>query len=191
MQHSAYLAFIEQLDALINIDINIDEKTGALELKSLKIEGEAYDAWAKVHDAIEANLGPDGKYSDIKAMGSKAAENVARLAAIFCFVEKCSYISVEHIERSGRVINWYLTCASLRLREATNNTEQLEAKALLEWIIAQGGHINAKSFKSLPSKYRSARVARSRLELLVKMGYLKVTELNRNQEPSNWQVLSG
>lgn len=58
---------------------------------------------------VEAGLKPQDQWVDIVDFASKAAENTARLAALFHLFEgRHGDISVEHTENSIEIINWHL-----------------------------------------------------------------------------------
>lgn len=47
----------------------------------------AHAAWVRLHDLVERGLGTGGDYQTVRDVAAKAAENVARMAALFHVVE--------------------------------------------------------------------------------------------------------
>lgn len=61
------------------------------------------------YNCIEYELNPWGFLSDIRDFGSKAADNMARIAALFHYFSKQDGdISVETVDRAAEVMKWYL-----------------------------------------------------------------------------------
>lgn len=176
------------LDELIRRPLDIEEKTGELQPRVAKIEGEAFIAWCKIHDGVESQLTRDGQLSDIQAFASKAAENVARIAAVLATVEGFDHPQVEHVERAGRLAAYYLSSMSSRTQEAHQDQQAMVAGELLEWIKANGGEIRAADFKHLHRDYRSAKKARALLTLLVDMGHLEISASNHHGSPNAWRI---
>lgn len=65
--------------------------------------------WTQAYNCIEYELNPWGFLSDIRDFGSKAADNMARIAALFHYFSKQDGdISVETVDRAAEVMKWYL-----------------------------------------------------------------------------------
>lgn len=165
------------------------KETGELDLQTLVISDKAYSAWVALHDAIEKQLGKNGHYADIRAFGSKTAEQAGRIAGVLAFVEGGD-ITFDHIGRAGRLVQYYLESMRIRTSDAVQDQEAIQARQLLEWITERGGSLEADGFKNLPSTLRSAKKARSLLGLLVSMGHLTVLETSGPKDkPCRWGVV--
>ena len=68
----------ELLDAPLSTDVQ-----GGLTPVVLDLSAAAHAAWVCLHDRIEEQLGAGGAYHAVRDVAAKAAENVARLAALF------------------------------------------------------------------------------------------------------------
>lgn len=176
------------LAELIRRPLEVDDKTGELQPRIAKIEGEALTAWSQLHDGIEMQLASDGKLTDIQAFSSKAAENAARIAAVLATVEGYENPQVEHIERAGRLMTYYLASMSARTQEAQQDQQELAANDLLKWVQENGGEIKARNFSSLPSFCRSAKKARALLTLLIDTGHMEISASNQHGRPSAWRI---
>ncbi|HHN4207328.1 YfjI family protein [Pseudomonas aeruginosa] len=107
---------------------------GELSPATLHLTPEALCAWSIEHDAIEAQLGRNGDFLEIKATAAKAGENLLRIAGVLAVVEDASPIGVTLIERATQLIRWYLDEA-LRLIAPIKSDPQLsKAQQLLEWL---------------------------------------------------------
>ncbi len=79
------------------------------ERKLLELSPGARSALNWFANEVEADLGPGRYLSDVTGSGSKAAEQVARLAALFHHFEGCEGpISEEMVRRAIDIIAWYL-----------------------------------------------------------------------------------
>lgn len=105
--------------------------------KLLAFDSRARDRWVAFFNEVEANLGPSGgRLHPIKDFAAKAAEHVARLAAIFEIAQGDSEtISQDSVERAIDVVSWYLG-EFFRLFGKTNaeNCIQQHADNILSWV---------------------------------------------------------
>lgn len=53
--------------------------------------------WIDLHDAVEAQLGEFGELANVRPSGSKAADNLLRVAGILAVVEESSVVEVEDV----------------------------------------------------------------------------------------------
>lgn len=82
---------------------------GALQLSPLSLSPLARRRWIDLHDAIEAQLGEFGELASVRPSGSKAADNLLRVAGILAVVEDSGVVEVDHIQRASALIGYYLT----------------------------------------------------------------------------------
>jgi len=68
--------------ALLDTPAPINE-AGELAPQLLELAPDARAAWVALHDFVEAELRDGGDLADVKDVASKAADNAARLAALF------------------------------------------------------------------------------------------------------------
>lgn len=180
----------ERITQLLNHPATVDEKTGELILNVSILNDDVLDLWCVLHDAIEDQIRADGKYSDVKAFASKAAENAGRIAAILAFVEGYEHPTVDHIKRAGVLISYYLESMAIRTMDAQEDADSLLARELLSWITNHGNKLSSTDFKKLPSSLRRSSIARKILAFLVTSGHLHVSETNsRTKMPSVWEII--
>ena len=67
--------------------------------------------WVGFHDEVEYELGARGKFRGMRDVAAKAAESVARLAALFHALEHgaAGTIRAKEIAAAGRIVAWHLT----------------------------------------------------------------------------------
>ncbi|SOC56486.1 Protein of unknown function [Chromohalobacter canadensis] len=186
-QDPAILRYWETLASLIREPLHTDEN-GALSPRLASIDGAAFESWARLHDSIEWQLSPEGRFRDVQAFASKAADNAARIATVLAVVEGEANPTPQHIERAGRLMAYYLESMAIRTAEARQDSQELQARDLLEWIKGHGGELHARDFKRLSSEYRSASKARALLSFLVDTGHVQIASSNQNGKPTGWRV---
>jgi hypothetical protein len=180
----------KRIAELLQLPIKINQESGELELTTMEIKGDALNVWAALHDRIEKQIAPGGLYSEIKPFASKAAENAARIASVLAYIERYEQPSVEHVERSEKLIMYYLESMAIRTKEALNDMDALLARDLFEWIKTNGGRLTSNDFKRLsPPSIRPAKKARKILSFLVESGNLRISEYNsRTSQPNVWEI---
>ena len=130
-------AFIKRTSELLNTILTIDDETGALQPVTLKLSSKAKDAWIRFYNDTEIELRSGGELTDIKDVTSKAADNVARLAALFHVYEYgiTGTISEAHIISAGYVMAWHLM-ESRRFFGEISLPKELRNTVLLDnWLI--------------------------------------------------------
>ncbi|HCR96867.1 MAG: YfjI family protein [Halomonas sp.] len=178
----------QSLSETIRTPLDVDDQTGELRLRMAKIEGDAFTAWCALHDSIEHHLSSNGRFIEVKAFASKAADNAARIAAVLALVEGHDSPQREHIERAGKLMAYYLESMAVRTAEAQQDMQEVKARELLEWITDHGGELHAGDFKRLPNAYRSASKARPLLTFLMDMGHIEISATNHHGKPSAWRI---
>lgn len=100
--------FNDRVIELIDRPLRLNE--GGLDPIVLRLSTEASDLWIDFYNDIEHKLRADGKYSMIRDVAGKAAENIARVAALFeCW--KTNYpaeVSVESVLNAAILVKWHL-----------------------------------------------------------------------------------
>lgn len=186
----AITRFWDAIAELIRQPLPTDD-AGELEPETLHITGPAYDAWVAVHDAIEEQLSAHGELAVIKEFAAKAADNVARIAAILSYVETRSDPTPEHVNRAAELMQYYLQTMIQRTQEAAQSTAEHEAGELADWIRQNGGELHADNFNKLPAAYRKAKKARALMALLVDYGHAFIEVNGPNGKPRAWKLREG
>ncbi|WP_176761455.1 DUF3987 domain-containing protein [Billgrantia gudaonensis] len=192
VEHEAAVGhYWQALTELVNRPLDIEQETGEIRPRMAKIEGASYQAWAAFHDRVERDLGESGRLSLVQGFASKAADNAARIAAIFAHLEGELHPQVEHIERGAALMGYYLESMAIHTDTAQQDQRELQARDVLEAIRDKfGGRLSAQDFNRLPNPYRSAGKVRPLLALLVETGHLEVCAVNAQQKPRAWRVCS-
>lgn len=122
--------YIEVMGNLINKALSNEN------LRMIELSDNAMSLWIEAHDDIERKLGQNGEFADIKATGSKAADNILRIAGVLSLVEnpETKIIKEEHMF-NAITLGAYYQYEALRL--TTENKLNLvlpRAQYLLDWL---------------------------------------------------------
>ena len=107
---------------------------GALRLSPLSLSPLARRRWIDLHDAIEAQLGEFGELASVRPSGSKAADNLLRVAGNLAVVEESSVVEVDHIQRASAVVGYYLSEIQRLTEQEPVCRVKEEADRLLRWL---------------------------------------------------------
>ncbi|MBD8789880.1 DUF3987 domain-containing protein [Pseudomonas syringae] len=110
---------------------------GALQLSPLTLSPLARRRWIDLHDAIEAQLGEFGELASVRPSGSKAADNLLRVAGILAVVEESGVVEVDHIQRASALVGYYLTEIQRLTEQEPVCRVKEEADRLLRWLQAK------------------------------------------------------
>lgn len=136
---AAIARFTDQITRLLQDDsLQSVIEGGELKPKTLLMSDEANKLWVGHHNRIESMLSPAGELASIRDVASKAAENTARLAALFHAIEGGGgdTIGRDSVHKASIVIAWYLTESHRFFGGISLPEDMQEAQALDEWLIA-------------------------------------------------------
>ncbi len=131
----ALAAFNNRLTAILDRQAPVDAD-GILTPAMLTLSPEAKTLWIAFHDEIEGLLGTGGELYDLRDVGSKAADNVVRLAALFhVFAGSIGPIDADCVESAMQVITWHLLEAKRFLGELAMSPELANPMRLEAWML--------------------------------------------------------
>jgi hypothetical protein len=131
----ALAAFNNRLTAILDRAAPVNDD-GILTPSMLTLAPDAKIAWVQIHDAIELNLACGGDLYDLRDVGSKAADNVVRMAALFhVFAGNIGPIDLGCVESAGRIVIWHLTEAKRFLGELAMPKEVSNPMRLETWML--------------------------------------------------------
>lgn len=136
-EHWPHLAkFHRRLGAFLDLPLPIDEK-GELSPTVLELSSEAKAAWVAFHDEVEEELRPGRDMADAKDVASKAADNAARLAALFHLFENGTdgTIGQDHMQAAASLVTWHLYEARRFMGEIALPVEINNALRLNDWLL--------------------------------------------------------
>lgn len=144
----ALTAFHQRCQLILQVPMNVDA-SGTLLTTMLTLSPEAKHLWAGFHDEVEEELGSGRDYFDVQDVGSKIAEQAARLAACFHVFDLVvgSVIGDRHMLKAIQVARWYLR-ESLRIHRLTTVAEVVQHAEKLEQFLVR--ELTGKNIYILP-----------------------------------------
>ncbi|MGO8778934.1 MAG: DUF3987 domain-containing protein [Rhodomicrobium sp.] len=132
----ALSAFERRLIALLESTKQLDEN-GMLQLSMLTLDEAAEAQWTALYDRIELDLAEGRRYYDVRDVAAKAADNIARLAALFHLFEHGPHgrISAATIDAAGLIVLWHLNEARRFFGDFARPAEFVAARELEEWLL--------------------------------------------------------
>ena len=125
--------FHRRLGTLLDNPLAFNEN-GELAPVMLELSPDAKKVWVAFHDDVEAELRPGRDMAETKDVASKAADNAARLAALFHLFENGieGAIGPDHMKSAAAVAGWHLYEArrfmgEIALDAGVNNAVKLDA----------------------------------------------------------------
>jgi putative DNA primase/helicase len=127
-------AFRERITALLNFPLSFDE-SGHLSIPVIALNPSAKDSWIAFHNEVESMLVDGQMLADIRDVGSKAADNAARLACLFQIFESgVTKVGVVAMENAIRIVRWHLKEARRFLLHMEQAEELVDAERLRQWL---------------------------------------------------------
>ncbi len=167
------------VSALLEQGLPFDQ--GTLAPAALEMSDAAHRLWVEFHDEVERGLAPGGELSAVRDVASKAAEQAARLAAIFHVIEQGAegLITVESLERAVAVAGWHLLEARRVFGEQDLPAEVKAAQKLETWLLANhdGRKVPLQRIRQYgPSAVRRKDDLWAALELLADHGRIIISD---------------
>jgi putative DNA primase/helicase len=132
----ALAGFYRRIRALLDTPTRLDAD-GALLPAIITLTPDAKAAWMAFHDAIEGELRTGGELFDVRDVAAKAADNAARMAALFQVLEQGAggAVGLEAFNGASRIVAWHLSEARRFFGELALPVELANAARLDSWLI--------------------------------------------------------
>lgn len=159
--------FRDRLSKLIEDTPEPDPDKG-LSPKMLTFDREGRKAWIDAHNEIEKDLGNKGDLRELRDIASKAADNIARLAALFALYRGKEQVAGEDIEGASLIVTWHLYEARRIFRTLAVSEDKILAGKLDAWLLRQGKSEIQKNdiLQSGPNPLRKKARAEMALDIL-------------------------
>ena len=176
-------AFQRRMTEVLSLPLN-RTSAGVLCPRLLKFTPEAKNAWSAFHDCVERHLGEGHSLRDIRDVASKAADNAARLAAVFQVFQsgEGGPVNLDSFERAARIVDWHLHEARRFFCELSLPRELSDAVRLEDWLIRrflQEGVTEISTRDALrggPSTMRTREALNAALSTLKEMDRCRVIQ---------------
>jgi hypothetical protein len=158
-----------RLRELLDSELTTEGPQMALAPPRLPLSWKAKREWTAFFDGIEAKLSRIGEFGDVPDVGSKIAENAARMAGVFHVVEAGPAGDIDRRMMDGAisVVVWHLNEAR-RVIGANRKPEDIaDAELLLEWMRKQEETIDPRSILQFgPARLRDKKRRNPALKVL-------------------------
>lgn len=164
---TAAAAYVNRMTELLGGEWPVNE-FHELQPRDLSIEGAARNLWIEVHDQFERGIG--GELKPIRALASKAAEHMGRIAGVLTLIDNpaATVVSEVAMQRAALLMEFYLG-ESLRLSGVQPQHDQAD-RALLLWSwLAQRNKKRislTEMTRYAPNKLRKVETLRSLMGVL-------------------------
>jgi len=164
--------------------------------KLMRLSAEAKQIWIQFHDVIESELRQDGELADLRDVASKAADNAARLAALFqLFTQDFGDVSAEVMKSATTIVAWHLHEARRLLPQLSMVSKDKSLIATDQWLIQyckQNGVTSvAKNNLLQKGPIRTAKELDRILAELVKLYRIRIIQKQRITVEVNPALLGG
>jgi putative DNA primase/helicase len=134
----ALSAYQRKLTEILSSPLPLNED-GRLAPQMLKMSDAAFEVWRRYYDIIEAQQRPGAALAEISDVAGKSAENVARVAALFHYLEHgaSGLIGAEAVESAVMIVGWHLTESKRFFGALALPQGLLDAVRLDEYLILQ------------------------------------------------------
>ena len=173
----------KRIRELLDQPLATDERN-SLTPPVLDLSPRARAEWIRFHDQVERELGERGNFRAVRDVAAKAAENVARLAALFHVLEHglLGTIGADEIAAAGQIVGWHLTEAQRLLAELDTPPSLAAAIRFDAWLHNEAlandiGRVPVKRiYQYGPNCVRDSRDLRDALVILAERGRARMEE---------------
>lgn len=136
---------------------------------------DAFQVWESLHNAIEREMAPGGRFASVKPWASKTPEQALRIAGVLTLFEHAdaSAIDAATMERAAELALWHLGEAARLAGTAALSPEVRNAEALLAWA-HENRHARVYSTMALnrgPARIRENEIFRQAMGELERAGW--------------------
>lgn len=174
-----------RLRELLDMPAQMNDR-GELTPVSMPMEPAAFAAWKQFHDGIEAQLRPTGELAEVRDVASKAADNCARLAALFHVFEHgpAGDLAALYVQSAARIVTWHLYEArrffgSLAVPKALRDAQKLGA-----WLVERCRSSAVEAVKLREIQQRGPYSVRRKADLFAALTQLAEADWTRLDEPA-------
>jgi hypothetical protein len=180
--------FSSRITDLLNDLPQIDPERGMV-LPLLDFTDDAKALWVNSYNAIEGELSSGGNFASIKDAASKAADNIARLAAVLHVFEYGARgpIEARSVEAASRIVLWHTFSARALFAPFTLSRGTANAATLDRWLIDHCTMEGTDGFAARtlanagPNSTRKREDLDAALDVLAAHGRVRVVQLGRRR----------
>jgi putative DNA primase/helicase len=181
-------AFNRRIRALLDTPL-ITDAQGGLTPTVLEMSPPAHAAWVQAYDAIERELASGGGYASIRDVAAKAAENIARLAALFHMLDHGLAGTIDRtcVESAAEIVRWHLQEAQRLLGDLDAPPAMAAATRLDGWLrdeamrTRDGRIATTRIYRFGPGCVRDNEALKNAVALLAEHGRARLEEHGRRR----------
>jgi hypothetical protein len=171
-----YLNYLDRLKALLKDGFSLNPKD-LNNFKTISMNRDSLEPWIDYKNEIEKECTDYGKYSLIKGIAAKSAEQAIRIASVITYIEhgqELDKIPPTIMIDGITIARWFLEEANRLFHKETIPDQIKNARTLLKWIASKElSLITARDLSSkTPLMLRKRDQYMPVIELLEKHGYL-------------------
>jgi len=163
------------------------DEHGSLTPVVLDLSPQAHSEWIRFHDEVERELGARGAFRGVRDVAAKAAENAARMAALFHVLEHgvTGTVASQEVKAAARIVRWHLNEARRLLADMDTPPSLAAAIRLDAWLRneAQANNTDRVPTKRIyqygPNCVRDSRDLRAALAILAERGRARMEKDGR------------
>jgi putative DNA primase/helicase len=180
--------FNARIRTLLNTPLRTDAK-GGLQPAVLDLSPAAHTVWVQAHDHIERQLCDGGRYAAIRDVAAKAAENIARVAALLHLLDHgpSAEIGPAYVEGGVRIVAWHLDESLRLLADLDAPPEMASAIRFDAWLRSEASRTGdhriaaARIYQYGPGCVRDQKDLKQALALLEDRGRVRVVTEGRRR----------
>jgi len=162
---------------------------GSLTPVVLDLSAQAHAEWIRFHDEVERELGARGAFRGVRDVAAKAAENAARMAALFHVLEHgvTGTVASQEIQAAAHIVRWHLNEARRLLADMDTPPSLAAAIRLDAWLRneAQANNTDRVPTKRIyqygPNCVRDSCDLRAALAILAERGRARMEKDGRRR----------
>jgi hypothetical protein len=169
--------FDDRIMELLHYPLPTEGPSMKLTPPALALETAARALWIEYHDEVERELRPFGEFCEVRDFAAKAAENAARVAAIFHVIENGpeGTVTSQMFEAGAQITAWHLSEA-MRIMSYLESPTRMsdDAQILLGFLLEKNLDAVVPRFLSQygPLSIRRQRRRDAAIEVLVETKHL-------------------
>lgn len=171
-------AFHRQITAMLE-QTKLDEKD-ELSLSMIEFSEAGKTAWKQFYAGVESELSKFGEFSDVRDCASKAADNAARLAALFTLYRtggNPQLIDDDAMNRAAAIVAWHLGEARRIVGGAQADPATVAASQVESWLVTYAQGVGSATVSTrdvqrniVPVRFRQAAELDAALNVLAEHG---------------------
>jgi phage/plasmid primase-like uncharacterized protein len=171
------------------------DEDGGLILQAIEPTSEAKALWIEAYNAIEEEIADGGRYEDMRASASKAAENIARIAGVLTVFNGQTEIDAATMDNAIQLGAYYVEQYLMHTHSGRKIVIQDQVQRLWQWLKDQGRDVIDVNFISTRAPRdtgvrNSVDRVRAAMAHLSEYGTVRTESTDSRNQPATWKLLA-